>query len=52
MAKKVVASLQTGGGKEHTKCIKMVKNGKSGAYSFKSEVVHNDKVAAWFTAKA
>ena len=25
MAKKVVASLQTGGGKEHTKVIKMIK---------------------------
>ena len=26
MAKKVVASLQKGGGKEHTKVIKMVKS--------------------------
>lgn len=51
MAKKVVASLQTGGGKEHTKCIKMIKNEKTGAYSFKQEVVHNDKVQNWFTAK-
>lgn len=48
MAKKVVASLQTGGGKEHTKCVKMVKNPKTGAYSFKEEVVHNDKVQEWF----
>jgi len=48
MAKKVVASLQTGGGKEHTKCVKMIKNPKTGAYSFKSEVVHNDKVQDWF----
>ncbi|MBK9193100.1 MAG: DUF4295 domain-containing protein [Crocinitomicaceae bacterium] len=48
MAKKVVASLQTGGGKEHTKCVKMVKNPKTGAYSFKEEVVHNDKVSEWF----
>jgi hypothetical protein len=30
MAKKVVASLQKGGGKEHTKVIKMVKSEKSG----------------------
>ncbi len=52
MAKKVVASLQTGGGKEHTKCIKMVRNGKSGSYNFTSEVVHNDKVQAWFAAKS
>lgn len=47
MAKKVVASLQKGGGKEHTKVIKMVKNDK-GSYSFKEEVVHNDKVKEWF----
>jgi len=47
MAKKVVASLQKGGGKEHTKVIKMVKNAK-GSYSFKEEVVHNDKVKEWF----
>jgi len=50
MAKKVVASLQTGGGKEHTKCVKMIKNPKTGAYSFKEEVVHNDKVQEWFKA--
>lgn len=48
MAKKVVASLQKGGGKEHTKVIKMVKNDK-GSYSFKEEVVHNDKVKEWFS---
>ena len=49
MAKKVVASLQKGGGKEHTKVIKMVKSPKTGAYSFKEEIVHNDKVKDWFT---
>ncbi|MDR0802699.1 DUF4295 domain-containing protein [Fluviicola sp.] len=49
MAKKVVASLQKGGGKEHTKVIKMVKSGKSGSFSFKEEIVHNDKVKDWFT---
>ena len=48
MAKKVVASLQKGGGKEHTKVIKMVKSDKSGAYTFKEEIVHNDKVKEWF----
>lgn len=48
MAKKVVASLQKGGGKEHTKVIKMVKSDKTGAYSFKEEVVHNEKVKEWF----
>ena len=49
MAKKVVASLQKGGGKEHTKVIKMVKSEKSGAYSFKEEIVHNKKVQDWFS---
>lgn len=49
MAKKVVASLQKGGGKEHTKVIKMVKSDKTGAYTFKEEVVHNDKVKEWFS---
>jgi hypothetical protein len=48
MAKKVVASLQKGGGKNHTKVIKMVKSPKTGAYSFKEEIVLNDKVQDWF----
>lgn len=50
MAKKVVASLQKGGGKEHTKVIKMSKS-ESGSFTFKEEIVHNDKVKDWF-AKA
>ncbi len=48
MAKKVVASLQKGGGKEHSKVIRMVKSDKTGSYSFKEEIVHNDKVKDWF----
>ena len=48
MAKKVVASLQKGGGKEHTKVIKMYKQEKSNSYGFKEEIVHNDKVKEWF----
>ena len=39
MAKKVVATLKTGTGKDFTKCIKMVKSEKSGAYLFKEEIV-------------
>ena len=35
MAKKVVATLKKeGGGKALTKCIKMVKSEKTGAYTF------------------
>lgn len=48
MAKKVVATLQTGVGKNFTKCIKMVKSGKTGAYIFKEEVVHNDHIKDFF----
>lgn len=51
MAKKTVASLQTGGGKEHTKCIKMIKNEQTGAYTFKEEIVHNNSVSEWFAKK-
>ena len=47
MAKKTVATLQTGAGKNYTKVVKMVKNGK-GRYNFREEVVHNDDVKTWF----
>ena len=48
MAKKAVASLQTGSGKEYSKVIKMTKSPKTGAYSFKEEIIHNDKVDEYF----
>ncbi len=51
MAKKVVASLKTGAGKSFTKCIKMVKSDKSGAYLFKEEIVHNDHIKDFFVKK-
>ncbi|MBE8712988.1 DUF4295 domain-containing protein [Sphingobacterium hungaricum] len=44
MAKKSVASLQKGGGKEYTKVIITTKSVKTGAYTFKESMVHNDKV--------
>ena len=44
MAKKVVATLKSGKGKEFSKVIKMVKNPDNGSYQFKEEVVHNDHV--------
>ncbi len=34
MAKKVVATLQKGGGKVHTIVIKMIKSEKTGSYTF------------------
>lgn len=48
MAKKSVASLQKGGGKQHTKVVKMVKSPETGGYSFRESIVHNDKVKDWF----
>jgi hypothetical protein len=44
MAKKVVASFQTGGSKDFTKVIRMAKSGKTGAYVFKENIVPNDAV--------
>ena len=46
MAKKVVATLKTGTGKQFTKCIKMVKSEK-----FKEGVIANDQVKAFFEEK-
>jgi len=44
MAKKVVATLQKGAGKEFTKVIRSIKSEKSGAYTFKEEMVPNAEV--------
>ncbi|NPA35398.1 MAG: DUF4295 domain-containing protein [Chlorobi bacterium] len=51
MAKKAVATLQKGEGKGHTKVIKMVKSPKTGAYSFREEIVPNDKTKEFFNQK-
>ena len=49
MAKKAVATLQTGNsGRAHSKCIKMVKSPKTGAYVFQEEIVMNEKVNEFF----
>jgi hypothetical protein len=48
MAKKTVASLQSGASKNFTKVIRMVKKGDSGSYSFREEVVTKDKVNDFF----
>ncbi|MDD3772974.1 MAG: DUF4295 domain-containing protein [Weeksellaceae bacterium] len=44
MAKKTVATLQTGASKKMTKVIKMVKSPKTGAYYFEEKVVNADNV--------
>ena len=41
MAKKVVATLQSGQSKKMTKVVKMVKSSKSGAYVFEEKKVMN-----------
>ncbi|HXK82468.1 MAG TPA: DUF4295 domain-containing protein [Bacteroidales bacterium] len=51
MAKKVVATLKSGEGKEYAKCIKMVKSSKTGAYQFKEDIVHSDHIKDFFEKK-
>jgi hypothetical protein len=51
MAKKTVATLKTGKGKDFSRVIKMVKSPKTGAYSFKEEIVHNDHVKDFLKSK-
>lgn len=47
MAKKVVATLKTGDGRGFAKVIKMVKSPKTGAYTFKEQMVASDEVKAF-----
>jgi hypothetical protein len=51
MAKKVIATIQTGKGRHYAKVIRMVKSPKSGAYTFKEEMVHNDLVKEFLSEK-
>lgn len=48
MAKKAVSKLKTGAGKSMTKAIKMVKSEKTGAYIFKTEILHNEDLDNFF----
>jgi hypothetical protein len=48
MAKKVVATLKTTTGKDFAKVIRMVKSPKTGAYTFKEEIVANDLIKDYF----
>jgi len=40
--------LQSGEGRNFSKCIKMVRSPKSGAYAFEEEMVHNDHIKDFF----
>jgi len=51
MAKKVVATLRTGAGKDFAKVVRMVKSPKTGAYAFKEAVVANDQVKEYLAKK-
>ncbi|NDW18913.1 DUF4295 domain-containing protein [Dysgonomonas sp. 216] len=51
MAKKTVAGYRdqsSKDGRSHTKVIKMVKSPKTGAYTFKEEMVPNEAVKDYF----
>ena len=48
MAKKAVASLQTGKSASYSKVIKMVKSPKTGAYIFDEQMVPNEAVKDFF----
>jgi hypothetical protein len=49
MAKKVVASLTQG--KNYAKVIKMVKSPKTGAYTFKENILHIEDVKSYLEKK-
>jgi len=51
MAKKTVATLQTGSGKDYVKCIKAIKNKEKQGYAFEEKMVHKDKVKDFFDKK-
>jgi len=51
MAKKVIATLKTSTGKDYAKVIRMVKSPKTGAYTFKEEIVANDVVKEYLAKR-
>ncbi|MCF6170421.1 MAG: DUF4295 domain-containing protein [Bacteroidales bacterium] len=50
MAKKVVATLQSSG-KDFAKVIKMTRSQKTGAYTFKEDIVPTEAVKDFFAKK-
>ncbi len=51
MAKKVVAAVQKGEGKAFTKVVKVIKSPKTGAYTFKETMVHNENLKDFINKK-
>ncbi len=52
MAKKVVASLKKTDGKSFAKVIRAIKSEKTGAYTFKEEIVATDLVKETLAKKS
>jgi Domain of unknown function (DUF4295) len=52
MAKKVVASLKKTDGKNYAKVIRAIKSEKTGAYTFKEEIVAADLVKETLAKKS
>ena len=50
MAKKVVSTLQKKEGKNFSRVIKAVKSPKTGAYTFKEEIMTIDKVKEYLAS--
>jgi len=49
MAKKTVASLRVAGaGKNLAKVVRVVKSPKTGAYTFKEDIIPSEEVKAYF----
>jgi hypothetical protein len=48
MAKKVVATLKTGTGRDWAKVIRAVRSPKTGAYTFKEDIIPTDSVKEYF----
>ena len=51
MAKKAVASLQSGEGRSYAKVIKMVKSPKTGAYTFVESIMTPEEVDQFLQKK-
>lgn len=51
MAKKTVATLQTGASKKKTKVIRMVKSQKSKAYVFEEKILNAEEVNDFFSKR-
>ena len=51
MAKKVVATLKKEGGVAYIKAIRTIRSPKTGAYSFREEIMPEDQVKDYFAKK-